>query len=150
MSKHNKHRDDRPSKKFDHRGWEDFSQKTKMEGTLDELIKSSDVSSVVPDLDAHELLATAVMESNVDPGAITQVELHSSVRLSTADCRVLEKSLDSRFEKISDADIDKIVSEQKNENTTGTTEKWLRVFDDFSRGQQPYMRPGDSFGNRSG
>lgn len=67
------------------------------------------------------------------PGKVSEVELWSTVRVHTVDNQVFEKSADSRFKKISDADIDKIVTEQKNKNTTDATEKWLRVLSDFCK-----------------
>ena len=57
----------------------------------------------------------------------------SSVRVETADAQVLEKTVDSRFEKLSDAAIDSLVSEPKNKNTEQATDKWLRLFDEYCK-----------------
>ena len=63
------------------------------------------------------LVEDAVAEANVDPACVRQANFTSSVRVETADAQVLEKTVDSRFEKLSDAAIDSLVSEQKNKNT---------------------------------
>ena len=57
------------------------------------------------------------------------------MRVETADAQVhvLEKTVDSRFEKLSDAAIDSLVSEQKNKNTEQATDKWLRLFDEYCK-----------------
>ena len=73
------------------------------------------------------------MEANVDPACVRKVNFTSSVRVETADAQVLEKTVDSRFEKLSDAAIDSLVSEQKNKNTEQATDKWLRLFDEYCK-----------------
>ena len=75
------------------------------------------------------LIDDAVAEAQVEPADVRQFELSSTVRFRTGSSdKVYEKSIGSRFDKVSDDDIEKIIAEQKNRNTKDATDKWLRVF----------------------
>ena len=64
------------------------------------------------------LIDDAVAEAQVEPADVRQFELSSTVRFRTGSSdKVYEKSIGSRFYKVSDDDIEKIIAEQKNRNT---------------------------------
>ena len=72
------------------------------------------------------LIDDAVAEAQVEPADVRQFELSSTVRFRTGSSdKVYEKSIGSRFDKVSDDDIEKIIAEQKNRNTKDATDKWL-------------------------
>ena len=68
------------------------------------------------------------------PQARFHTPSNSTVRFRTGSSdKVYEKSIGSRFDKVSDDDIEKIIAEQKNRNTKDATDKWLKVFEDFCK-----------------
>ena len=69
------------------------------------------------------LIDDAVAEAQVEPADVRQFELSSTVRFRTGSSdKVYEKSIGSRFDKVSDDDIEKIIAEQKNRNTKDASE----------------------------
>ena len=68
------------------------------------------------------LIDDALAEAQVEPADVRQFELSSTVRFRTGSSdKVYEKSIGSRFDKVSDDDIEKIIAEQKNRNTRRLT-----------------------------
>ena len=109
-----------------------FSSLEEMDDFIpDQVVGGFDALKDIPDFDIDSLLAAhteteqevrhhsrliddAVAEAAVKPADIRQFELSSTVRFRTANSgQVFEKLTGSRFEKVSDEDIEKIVAEQK-------------------------------------
>ena len=60
------------------------------------------------------LIDDGVAEAQVEPAGVRQFELSSTARFRTGSSdKVYEKSIGSRFDKVSDDDIEKIIAEQK-------------------------------------
>ena len=94
------------------------------EGLLSDL--PDDVSQI---LDVHPDVLTKML-ADLDGEPINQVQATSVVRVET-EHGVRERAVNSRFVRVSEQDVEKMLWEQENKNTKNSTKNWLKVFSDY-------------------